>query len=61
MFRVALLAGRNTGKCWPSDIVLVGFALSAVGLVLIIPIVPRAHSGWWLFIPLLITGSGSDR
>ena len=58
MFGVALLAGRNTGKRRPSDIVLVGFALSAVGLASIIPIVPRAHSGWWLFIPLLITGSG---
>jgi EmrB/QacA subfamily drug resistance transporter len=58
MFGVALLAGRNSGKRRPSDIILVGFALSAVGLALIIPIVPRAHSGWWLFIPLLITGCG---
>ena len=58
MFGVALLAGRKAANRRPSNIVLVGFALSAVGLALIIPIVPRTHSGWALFIPLLITGSG---
>ena len=58
MFGVALLAGRKGGKRRPSDIILVGFALSAIGLALIIPIVPRTHSGWSLVIPLLITGSG---
>ncbi len=58
MFGVALLAGRNTGKRRPSDIILVGFALSAIGLALIIPIVSRTDTGWALFIPLLITGSG---
>jgi len=58
MFGVALLAGRRAGKRRPSDIVLVGFALSAVGLALIIPIVPRTDTGWALVIPLLITGSG---
>src|SRR5207342_676777 len=41
-----------------SNIILVGFALSTVGIALIIPIVPRTDSGWWLFVPLLITGSG---
>jgi hypothetical protein len=29
-----------------------------LGLVVLIPIVPRADSGWWLLIPLLIAGSG---
>jgi MFS family permease len=58
MFGVALLAGRRAGKRRPADIVLVGFALSTVGMAAIIPIVPRADSGWWLVIPLLITGSG---
>src|SRR6476619_5577591 len=58
MFAVALLAGRKAGRRRPSDIILVGFALSTVGMALIIPIVPRTDSGWWLFIPLLITGSG---
>src|SRR5512133_2981221 len=58
MFAVALLAGRKAGGRRPSDIVLVGFALCPIGLALIIPPVPRTHSGWALFVPLLITGSG---
>ena len=58
MFAVALLAGRKAGGRRPSDIVLVGFALSTVGMALTIPIVPRTDSGWWLVVPLLITGSG---
>ncbi len=58
MFGVALLAGRKAGTRRPSNIVLVGFALSTIGMALIIPIVPRTHSGWALVIPLLIVGSG---
>ena len=58
MFAVALLAGRNTGKRRPSNIILAGFALATVGLALIIPIVSRTDSGLSLFVPLLITGSG---
>ena len=58
MFGVAMLAGRKAGGRRPSNIVLVGFALSTVGMALIIPIVPRTDSGWALVIPLLITGSG---
>ena len=41
MFGVALLAGRKAGKRRPANIVLVGFALSTVGMALIIPLVPR--------------------
>jgi EmrB/QacA subfamily drug resistance transporter len=58
MFGVALLAGRKAANRRPSNIILVGFALSTLGMALIIPIVPRAHSGWALLVPLLITGSG---
>ncbi len=58
MFGVAILAGKKAGKRRPSNIVLVGFLLSAVGMALIIPIVPRTDSGWALVIPLLIAGSG---
>jgi hypothetical protein len=32
--------------------------LLLVGLVIIVPIVPRADSGWYLVIPLVIAGSG---
>ncbi|MET0421498.1 MAG: MFS transporter [Acidimicrobiia bacterium] len=58
MFAVALIAGRRSGKRRPANLVLVGFALSTIGMVAIIPLVPRSDSGWWLFVPLLITGSG---
>jgi EmrB/QacA subfamily drug resistance transporter len=59
MFAVALLASKKeTIKRRPSEIVLAGFALSTLGLVLILPIVPRADSGWALLVPLLIAGSG---
>ena len=37
---------------------LTGFALTTVGMAAIVPIVPRADSGWALFVPLLITGCG---
>jgi hypothetical protein len=58
MFAVALLAGRKAGKRRPSAIIRVGFALVAAGVVVLIPIVPRADSGWYFLVPLLIAGSG---
>jgi hypothetical protein len=58
MFGVALLAGRRAGKRRPSNIILLGFALLTIAVVLLIPIVPRADSGWWLALPLIIAGSG---
>ena len=58
MFAVAILAGRKAGGRRPSKIIRTGFALSTVGLALIVPIVPDADSGWYLFIPLVIAGAG---
>jgi EmrB/QacA subfamily drug resistance transporter len=58
MFGVALLAGKRAGKRRPANIVLVGFALTMIGIASIIPTMPRAESGWALLIPLLVTGSG---
>src|SRR5206468_10579313 len=40
------------------SIIRAGFLLLTMGLAVLIPIVPRADSGWWLTIPLLIAGSG---
>ncbi|MFC5791147.1 MFS transporter [Agromyces tardus] len=57
MFVVAMLAGRRA-KGRPSNIILWGFGLLVVGIVVIIPLVPRADSGWWLTIPLIIAGCG---
>jgi EmrB/QacA subfamily drug resistance transporter len=58
MFGMALLAGRRAGKRRPSSIIRLGFALLTIGMVSLIPIVPRADSGWYLLIPLAIAGSG---
>jgi MFS family permease len=58
MFAVALLAGRRAGGRRPSSIVLLGFALLTAGAGVLIPIVPRATSGWDLAIALLVAGSG---
>jgi EmrB/QacA subfamily drug resistance transporter len=58
MFAVALLAGRRAGKRRPSSVIRVGFLLLTAGLVLLLPIVPRADSGWALLVPLVIAGSG---
>ena len=58
MFALALLAGRKAGDRRPSSIIRVGFLLLTAGLVVLIPIVPRADSAWPLVIPLMIAGSG---
>jgi EmrB/QacA subfamily drug resistance transporter len=58
MFATALVAGKKAAHRRPSTIIRAGFALLAAGLVILIPIVPRAHSGWWLVIPLIIAGAG---
>jgi MFS family permease len=60
MFGMALLAGRRAGKGKrrPSSVIRLGFALLTVGLVSLVPIVPRADSGWYLLVSLAIAGSG---
>jgi len=58
MFAVALVAGRKAGKIRPAAIVRLGFLLLTLGLLILLPIVPRAGSGWALLVPLLIAGSG---
>jgi EmrB/QacA subfamily drug resistance transporter len=58
MFGIALLAGQRAGRRRPSTLVGVGFALLTVGLIALLPLVPRADSGWYLLVPLLVAGSG---
>jgi MFS family permease len=58
MFAVALIAGRKAGNRRPASIIRLGFALLTLGLVLLVPIIPRASSGWYLVVPLIIAGSG---
>jgi EmrB/QacA subfamily drug resistance transporter len=58
MFGTAILAGRRSGDRRPAAIIRAGFGLLFIGLVLLIPIVPRADAGWYLAIPLVIAGVG---
>lgn len=58
MFAVALLAGKKAGTRRPASIIRAGFALTSVGVLVLIPFIPRADSGWSLIVPLLIVGSG---
>jgi MFS family permease len=58
MFGAAMLAGRKAGNRRPASIIRVGFVLSTFGMALLVPVVPRADSGWYLVIPLVIAGAG---
>jgi EmrB/QacA subfamily drug resistance transporter len=58
MFAMALIAGRRAGGRRPAALVRAGFALLTVGVLVLLPIVPRAESGWALVVPLMIMGSG---
>ncbi|MGH2631143.1 MAG: MFS transporter [Actinomycetota bacterium] len=58
MFAIAMLAGRRAGDRRPSTIVRAGFVLMSIGVLAVIAVVPRASTGWWLTIPLIVMGAG---
>ncbi len=58
MFAVAVVAGKKAGQRRPSSIIRAGFVGVTAGLAILLPIVPRADSGWWMVVPLIIAGSG---
>jgi EmrB/QacA subfamily drug resistance transporter len=58
MFAVAIAAGKRAGKRRPAAIIRLGFGLLTLGLVALIPIVPRASTGWYLVAPLIVAGAG---
>ena len=58
MFAAALVAGRRAGNRRPASIIRAGFVLTSLGVAIIIPLVPRADSGWYFVVPLAITGCG---
>jgi MFS family permease len=58
MFGVALLAGKRAGKRRPSSIIRAGFGALVLALLILIPLVPSASSGWYLAIPLVLAGAG---
>ena len=58
MFVVAMIAGRRVGKRRPSSVIRLGYLLLLIGMAGLIPLVPRADSGLWLAIPLIVAGAG---
>jgi EmrB/QacA subfamily drug resistance transporter len=58
MFALALIAGRKAGGHRPAAVIRAGFVLVVVGVAVLLPIVPRADTGWYLFVPLVVAGSG---
>ena len=58
MFAIATLASRGRRRRRPSRLVLAGFGLTTIGIAVVIPLVPRIDSGWYLVVPLVVTGSG---
>ena len=58
MFATAMVAGKKAGDRRPSSIIRMGFALLTIGIISLIPIVPRADSGWALVISLAVAGAG---
>lgn len=58
MFATAILAGKRSGARRPSLIIRAGFGLLLIGLVVLVPIIPRADAGWAMAIPLVVAGIG---
>jgi EmrB/QacA subfamily drug resistance transporter len=58
MFATAILAGKKAAGRRPASLIRAGSALLTAGMVLLVPIVPRADSGWALVIPLIVAGLG---
>jgi len=58
MFAVALIAGRRLVKVRTSKVIRSGFILTTLGLLSLLPLIPRADSGLTLALSLVIVGSG---
>jgi hypothetical protein len=58
MFAVALIAGRRAGKRRPSVLILAGFVVLLAAMTVLIPVIPRADTGWPLVLPLVLAGCG---
>ncbi len=58
MFATAVIAGKRFANRRPASLIRVGFAVLVVGIVILLPLIPRVTSGWYLVVPLIITGLG---
>ena len=50
--------GGGGGGRRPAAVIRGGWALLLIGVVALLPIVPRASSGWALVVPLIVAGAG---
>ena len=58
MFATAILVSKVAADKRPSTLVFFGFSLLTVGVIGLLPLVPRADSGWDMLIPLVVMGCG---
>jgi MFS family permease len=58
VFGMSLLISRRGGNRSPGHLIRAGFAVLSIGILLLIPFIPRADSGWVFVIPMLIVGCG---
>jgi EmrB/QacA subfamily drug resistance transporter len=58
MFATALVAGKRAARYRPAVLIRAGSVLLTVGLATLLPIVPRAGSGWALVPSLIVAGAG---
>jgi len=58
MFGTAIIAGKRSAGHRPASLIRAGFAILLCGLLILVPLVPRATSGWYLVGPLIIVGVG---
>jgi EmrB/QacA subfamily drug resistance transporter len=58
MFATAIVAGRRAGTRRPASLIRLGFAILTAGVVILLPLIPRVTTGWYLVVPLIITGLG---
>ena len=58
IFGISILAARRAGRRPPTTIMLIGCGLLSLGILALIPLVPRVDTGWYLVGPLVVVGGG---
>ena len=58
IFGISILAARRAGRRAPTTIMLIGCGLLSLGILALIPLVPRVDTGWYLVGPLVVVGGG---
>jgi MFS family permease len=58
MFATSVIAGRRAGRRRPAALIRAGFAITALAMIGLIPLIPKVDSGWSLAVPLLLAGLG---